>query len=161
MGSVRNRKVDKGVESMQGSQIKTKARVREHGEVFTNEREVKSMCDLIPKEVWDNIESTFLEPTCGNGNFLVEIFSRKLERCKDERDGLKALASIVGLDIQEDNVIESRKRLKDIYLSKFPNANGACLIMLSTILLNNIRCCDSLQQMQKWIEKAEPRQTAD
>lgn len=157
MGSVRNRKVDKGVGTMQSSQIKTKERVREHGEVFTNEREVKSMCDLIPQYVWDNIESTFLEPTCGNGNFLVEIYARKLERCKDERDGLKALASIVGLDIQEDNVIESRNRLKEMYLAKFKNANGNCILLLTTILLNNIRCCDSLEQMQKWIDEANEK----
>ena len=139
------------------SQIKSKKRVRDFAEVFTAEREVKAMCDLIPQEVWDNIESTFLEPTCGNGNFLVEIFSRKLEMCKDEREGLKALASIVGLDIQEDNVIESRNRLKEMYLSKFPNANGNCLVLLDTILLNNIRCCDSLEQMQKWIDKANEK----
>jgi hypothetical protein len=138
-------------------QIKSKKRVRDFAEVFTAEREVKAMCDLIPQKVWDDIESTFLEPTCGNGNFLVEIFSRKLERCKDERDGLKALASIVGLDIQEDNVIESRNRLKEMYLSKFPNANGNCLVLLATILLNNIRCCDSLEQMQKWIDKANEK----
>lgn len=155
MGSVRDRKINNSVGTMQGSQIKTKARVREHGEVFTNEREVRAMCDLISQDVWDNIESTFLEPTCGNGAFLVEIYARKLERCKDERDGLKGLASIVGLDIQEDNVIESRNRLKEMYLAKFPNANGNCLVLLATILLNNIRCCDSLEQMQKWIDENE------
>ena len=139
------------------SQIKSKKRVRDFAEVFTAEREVKAMCDIIPQEVWDNIESTFLEPTCGNGNFLVEIFSRKLESCKDERAGLKALASIVGLDIQEDNVIESRNRLKEMYLAKFQNANGNCLVLLATILLNNIRCFDSLEQMQKWIDKANEK----
>ena len=137
------------------SQIKSRKRVREFAEVFTNEREVKAMCDLIPQEVWDNIESTFLEPTCGNGNFLVEIYARKLKKCKNERDGLKALTSIVGLDIQEDNVIESRNRLKEMYLAKFPNANGNCLMILATILLNNIRCCDSLEQMNKWVEDAQ------
>ena len=136
------------------SQIKSKKRVRDFAEVFTAEREVKAMCDLIPPTVWDNIESTLLEPTCGNGNFLVEIYSRKLTKCKDEREGLKALTSIVGLDIQEDNVIESRNRLKEMYLAKFPNANGNCLVLLATILLNNIRCCDSLEQMQKWIDEA-------
>lgn len=139
-------------------QIKSKKRVRDFAEVFTAEREVKAMCDLISRDVWDNIEITFLEPTCGNGNFLVEIYARKLEKCKDEREGLKALASIVGLDIQEDNVIESRNRLKETYLAKFPNANGACLVLLATILLNNIRCCDSLEQMQKWIYENKPTQ---
>ena len=107
-------------------QVKSKQRKRDFGEVFTAEREVKAMCDLIPKETWDNIESTFLEPACGNGNFLVEILARKFERCKDEKDGLKALASIVGIDIQADNIEESRKRLYDMYLAKFPNCNSFC-----------------------------------
>lgn len=139
-------------------QIKSKKRVKEFAEVYTNEREVKAMCDLIPKETWDNIESTFLEPACGNGNFLVEIYARKLERCKTEKDGIKALASIVGIDIQQDNVYESRARLKKMYLSKFPKANKFCLYMLATILCNNIICADSLAKMQEWIDQNQPKQ---
>ena len=139
-------------------QIKSKKRVKEFAEVYTNEREFKAMCDLIPKETWDNIESTFLEPSCGNGNFLVEIYSRKLERCKDEKDGLKALASIVGIDIQQDNVDESRLRLRSMFLDKFPNANSFCLYMLATILCNNIICADSLVKMQEWIDQNQPKQ---
>ena len=49
--------------------IKSKQRVKEFAEVYTREREVKAMCDLISADVWDNIESTFLDPCCGNGNF--------------------------------------------------------------------------------------------
>ena len=131
-------------------QIKTKQRVKDFGEVFTNEREVKAMCDLIPQETWDNIASTFLEPACGNGNFLVEIYRRKLERCQTEKDGLKALASIVGIDIQADNIQESRDRLKQMYVDKFPNANEIALQMADMILKNNIMCGDSLEIMKKW-----------
>lgn len=131
-------------------QIKTKQRVKDFGEVFTNEREVKAMCDLISNETWDNIASTFLEPACGNGNFLVEIYRRKLERCQTEKDGLKALASIVGIDIQADNVQESRQRLKAMYRDKFPNANEIALQMADMILKNNIMCGDSLNIMEKW-----------
>lgn len=137
------------------TQIKSKSRVRLHGEVFTAEREVKAMCDLIPAEIWDNIESTFLEPCVGIGNFVAEILARKFERCKDEKDGLKALASIVGLDIQADNCEESRKRLYDMYCAKFPYCNSFCRAMAERILQNNIRCCDSLLQMQEWIDKME------
>ena len=139
-------------------QIKSKKRVKEFAEVYTNEREVKAMCDLIPSETWENITSTFLEPACGNGNFLVEIYARKLERCKDEKDGLKALASIVGIDIQQDNVDESRLRLRSMFLDKFPNANSFCLYMLATILCNNIICADSLAKMQEWIDQNQPKQ---
>ena len=131
-------------------QIKTKQRVKDFGEVFTNEREVKAMCDLIDRDTWNNIASTFLEPACGNGNFLVEIYRRKLERCENEKDGLKALASIVGIDIQADNVQESRQRLKQMYVDKFPNANEIALQMADMILKNNIMCGDSLEIMKKW-----------
>lgn len=140
------------------AQIKSKKRVREHGEVFTAEREVKAMCDLIPKEIWENIESTFLEPACGNGNFLVEIYARKLQFCKDEKDGLKALASIVGIDIQQDNVYESRARLRSMYIEKYPNCNNRYGLLLEKILKNNIICADSLVKMQEWIDEQKPKQ---
>lgn len=135
----------------QSKQIKSKQRVRERGEVFTAEREVKAMCDLIPEdEIWSDITKTFLEPACGTGNFLVEIFDRKLKYCKDEKDGLKALASIVGIDIQQDNVEESRKRLMTMYCEAFPKANEACLLLAAGILQNNIICGDSLKIMKEW-----------
>lgn len=130
-------------------QIKTKKRVKTYGEVFTAEREVKAMCDLIAENEW-TIESTFLEPACGNGAFLVEIFGRKLKLCANEKDGLKALASIVGIDIQADNVEESRKRLFDMYCDHFPDSNEFCKGMAKMILKNDIICGDSLKIMDKW-----------
>lgn len=125
-------------------QIKSKKRVKEFAEVFTSEREVKAMCNLIPQEVWENITSTFLEPACGTGNFLAEIYSRKLQRCKTEKDGLKALASIYGIDIQSDNVAESRLRLVDMFIDKFPEANSFARITALAIATNNIVCDDAL-----------------
>jgi hypothetical protein len=56
--------------------IKSKNRVFKHGEVFTNPREVNSMLDLVNTEC-NKIDSTFLEPACGDGNFLIEIIKRK------------------------------------------------------------------------------------
>lgn len=131
------------------SLIKSKQRVKDFGEVFTPNHIVKSMCDLIPPEQW-TIESTFLEPCCGNGNFLVEIFERKLKLCQNEKDGIKALASIVGIDIQEDNVIESRTRLKKMFLDKFHNANAFICLMVDMVIKNNIICGDSLKIMKEW-----------
>ena len=58
-------------------QIKSKQRVANHGEVFTSEREVNSMLDLVKQET-ERIDSRFLEPACGDGNFLREILNRKL-----------------------------------------------------------------------------------
>ena len=134
-------------------QIKSKNRVKEYAEVFTADREVKAMCDLIPSEVWENVKSRFLEPACGTGNFLVEILSRKYSQCKTEKDGLKALASVVGIDIQQDNVEECRERLLRQYIERFPNANELSVIMASGILKNNIICGNSLEIMKKWEEK--------
>lgn len=130
-------------------QIKSKARVREHAEVFTAQREVKAMCDLIPSEVWENIESKFLEPACGTGNFIVEILERKYQRCRNEKDGLKALASVVGVDIQEDNCHECRTRLLKQFMERFPNASELTILLASGILVNNIICGDFLNPNEK------------
>ena len=110
-------------------QIKSKKRVAEHGEVFTNEREVKAMLDLVP--LWNNanqaIDATFLEPACGDGNFLAEIITRKMNIIvksrkpnykKDqpafEKAMLVATGSIYGIDIMQDNTKECVARLYKI-----------------------------------------------
>ena len=131
-------------------QIKSKARVNKFAEVFTAEREVKAMCDMIPEEVWDDIGSTFLEPACGNGNFLVEIFKRKLQRCETPYQALIALQSIRGIDIQQDNVEESKARLFNLFVEKFPKESALFGLMAAQTLENNIICGDSLEIMKKW-----------
>lgn len=134
--------------SAKSKQIKSKERVNKFAEVFTAEREVKAMCDLIPSEVWEDIDSRFLEPACGNGNFLVEIFERKLSRCESAEQGLQALRSIYGIDIQQDNVEESKQRLFDMFVKQFPKAPAVTAIVAAQILENNIICGDSLELMK-------------
>lgn len=129
---------------MEEKLIKSKKRVKDFAEVYTPQFIVKDMCDLIPSDIWENIESSFLEPACGTGNFLAEIYARKLERCKNEKDGLKALNSIFGIDILADNVCESRQRLVDMFLAKFPNANEYAEFFAWAIVSNNIVCDDFL-----------------
>lgn len=136
-------------------QIKSKQRVKAFAEVFTAEREVKAMCDLIPAKIWKRIDSTFLEPACGTGNFLVEILARKYKPCKTPKDGLKALASVVGIDIQADNCEECRKRLLEQYIENFPTANSMAIAMAYKILQNNIICGDSLKIQEQWIKTNE------
>lgn len=101
------------------SQIKSKKRVSNFGEVFTAEREVKAMCDLVKQET-ERIESRFLEPACGNGNFLVEILRCKLSKCSNEEEAITACSSIYGVDIVEDNIIECRQRLQNLVSQYFP-----------------------------------------
>lgn len=129
--------------------IKSKKRVKDFAEVYTPSWLVKDMCNLVPPEQW-TIESTFLEPACGNGNFLAEIAERKFALCKTPKDGLKALASIVGIDIQQDNVEESRTRLLRLYTEHFPTASDTAILLASGILKNNIMQGDSLKIMEKW-----------
>ena len=62
----------------QERQVVSKQRVADHGEVYTAKREVNAMLDLV-KEETERIDSRFLEPACGTGNFLVEILNRKME----------------------------------------------------------------------------------
>ena len=127
------------------NQIKNKKRVKDFAEVYTAEREVKSMCDLIPLDIWQDIVATFLEPACGNGAFLKEILSRKLANCITPAQGLCALESIYGIDIQSDNVEESKQALFDIYLKKFGKSCAIYGYLAMMILDRNIVCADSLK----------------
>ena len=104
-------------------QVKSKKRVADHGEVFTNEREVNAMLDLVKNET-ERIDSRFLEPACGNGNFLAEVLRRKLKVVDQrygnnqmdwERYAVIAVSSIYGVDILEDNAKECRERLYVIF----------------------------------------------
>ena len=105
--------------------IKSKERVKQHGEVFTPDSIVNDMLDLTDKgldteDIWKYIDTTYLEPSCGNGNFLVRILDRKLEKVqklpKDQQELalLHAVSSIYAVDIQKDNVEESRERLLNL-----------------------------------------------
>ena len=108
-------------------QIKSRQRVADHGEVYTAEREVKAMCDLVSDEC-SRIDSRFLEPACGDGNFLAEILSRKLAAVKKkykksvidyEKNALLAVSSIYGVDILADNVSVCRERLFKIWRKEY------------------------------------------
>lgn len=140
-----------------GKQIKSKKRVTDHGEVYTNEREVNAMLDLVKEEA-EKITSTFLEPACGNGNFLVEILRRKLSSVAkiygssigDYRlHMIEAVSTIYGVDIQEDNVQESRKRLLDICIKEFSDSYGTApsdglVKALKCVMERNIVCGNTL-----------------
>ena len=86
--------------------IKSKERVHKFGEVFTPEWVVRDMCDMLEREspgAFDP-ERTFLEPTCGEGAFVLEILRRKFRKCKTPSDYRTALKSVYAMEIQADNV---------------------------------------------------------
>lgn len=124
-------------------QIKSKQRVAEHGEVFTAEREVNAMLDLVRQET-ERIDSRFLEPACGNGNFLVEILRRKLLLVHSEVELVQAVGSIYGIDIMQDNVAECRERLLGVIERNYGMINGDLLATIKHVLKRNILWGDAL-----------------
>ena len=138
-------------------QVKSKQRVADHGEVFTAEREVKAMCDLVRSET-ERIESRFLEPACGDGNFLVEILRRKLAVVKGrygknahdyERYSVLSVTSLYGVDILPDNADACRARLFGIWDEEYRaavkgSADERCRDAVRFILERNIVCGDAL-----------------
>ena len=137
-------------------QVRSRRRVVDHGEVFTAEREVNAMLDLVGAET-ERIESRFLEPACGNGNFIAEVLRRKLavvaaryRRSPDEyqRYAFLAVSSIYGVDILADNVGECRERLFRIVekdaRSNIAAVDPAFLDTVRYVLEKNILCGDAL-----------------
>lgn len=132
------------------TQIKSKERVLAYGEVFTNPREVNAMLDLVKPET-DRIDSRFLEPACGDGNFLIEILRRKLAICETrvtakrytqlqyEHDAVWAVSSIYGIEIQEDNASACRERLLNYFMERYnqlfkSKCKAACIESVRYIL---------------------------
>ena len=143
--------------------IKSRERVTDHGEVFTGEREVNAMLDLVKQET-DRVDSRFLEPACGDGNFLAEILRRKLAAAKKraipprkrkpiplefEKQSVIAVASLYGVDILIDNVIACRDRLYNIWNEEYEaicgkETDNQCREAVRFILSRNIVCGNAL-----------------
>ena len=138
-------------------QVKSRQRVVDHGEVFTAEREVNAMLDLVKTET-ERIDSRFLEPACGNGNFIAEVLRRKLavvasryrkSPLEYQRYAFLAVSSIYGVDILADNVGECRERLfriveKDARSNIKGSVEPAFLDAVRYVLEKNILCGDAL-----------------
>lgn len=152
------------------SQTKTRERIRDLAEVFTNEREVNAMLDLVPDMFPSDsrprdIGRTFLEPACGAGNFLVAILDRKLAYVKYgtiyrskttfEAAVLKALSCIYGVDIDAENVGQSRQFLKadvahhmNVHLNTYPSTEGFWSAV-DVILGTNVIQADTLKDARE------------
>lgn len=141
-------------------QIKSKERVAAHGEVFTNTREVNAMLDLVKQET-ERLDSRFLEPACGDGNFLIEILRRKLAICEArvkakqytqilyEQNAVLAVSSIYGIELLQDNAEACRKRLFNFFLQQYQalfksRCKDACIESIGYILSKNIIIGDAL-----------------
>lgn len=111
--------------------VKSRQRMADHGEVFTPEWMVEAMLDLVKVET-ERIDSRFLEPACGRGNFLVRILRRKLAAVelkygKSEFErvnyAMLALMCIYGIELLADNIVECRENVVEI-LAEYLNLNG-------------------------------------
>lgn len=157
-------------------QIKSKARVAAHGEVFTNEREVNAMLDLVKQET-ERLDSRFLEPACGDGNFLIEILRRKLAICEArvkarqysqlqyEQNAIMAVSSIYGIELLPDNARACRERLLNYFIGQYQalfksKCKDACIESVRYILSKNIIIGDALTYKRvdmpgEWIHISE------
>ena len=121
----RNRAYMSGIE-------RDKLRVKATGEVFTPTKLVQEILDEMPHELFSNPEKTFIDPACGDGQFLSEVLIRKMQ---SGISFITALANIYGVDIMQDNIDLCRKRL----------ACGSDNSLVVQILNRNIICKDALK----------------
>lgn len=146
----------------QEKQVVSKQRVADHGEVYTAKREVNAMLDLV-KEETERIDSRFLEPACGNGNFLVEILSRKMvavrkkfskNRYEYDLASAQAVSSMYGVELLPDNVETCQNRLLQQYLETYQqhqhvDASPELERCIRFLLMKNILCGDALTMLQQ------------
>ena len=135
------------------SLVRSKQRVTDHGEVFTPTEIVEAMINLVADEA-ERIDSRFLEPACGSGNFLIPVLDRKLATVRTRYGGsdfekhhhaLLALMSIYGIEILEDNVHECRQNLLETFTSFVGSDAGQdCVDAATAVLAANIVQGDAL-----------------
>jgi hypothetical protein len=116
--------------------VRSKERQQKHGEVFTPDFLVERMLAMIPEEIWNDPTKTFLEPSCGNGNFIIAIIRKKILHGSTIE---QALRTTFGIEILEDNVRECRSRIYDEFLMFETNQRE-----LMEIVQANIKCRDFL-----------------
>jgi hypothetical protein len=110
-----------------------KLRVKETAEVFTPTPLVQEILNNLPQELFEDVSKTFLDPSCGDGQFLSEVVIRKMERSECSLE--EALSTTYGVDIMEDNIKLCKERLAG------PNPTKEVL----DILDKNIVCADALK----------------
>ena len=128
------------------SLVKSRQRVIDHGEVFTPSWMVDAMLDLVKDEA-ERIDSRFLEPACGSGNFLVPVLKRKLVTVEArygksdfERSNyaLLSLMCIYGIDLLEDNAKECRANLLDVF-SDYLGVDESCALYQAAMCVLRVK----------------------
>jgi hypothetical protein len=143
-------------------QIKTKERVEEYGEVFTPKEIVNAMLDLVKPET-ERIDSRFLEPACGSGNFLVEVLRRKLDAVESKYGAsesekklhsIQSMMCIYGIELLPDNVAECRGNLLQVLGEYFDLDDSDDFTLAAKFVMSqNIVQGDAI----KYLTKIDPR----
>jgi len=138
------------------SLVKSKQRVADHGEVFTPPWMVEEMLDLVKGET-ERIDSRFLEPACGSGNFLIQILRRKLAavelkygRSEFEKRhfALFGVMCIYGIELLPDNIAECRDNLLEIFAQYLCLESGDDLYRAASfVLVQNLVHGDALTML--------------
>jgi tRNA G46 methylase TrmB len=115
---------------------------KKFGATFTPPELVVQMLDKLPKSQFEDPTKTFLDPSCGNGNFLVEILKRKIA---NKHPILLALLTTYGIEIQENHAEECRQRLYDIAINDGRVYNEESKELFKSIINHNIVCADTLK----------------
>jgi len=131
--------------------IRSNKRVSEHGEVFTPPHIVKDMHNLLDMDVWADKTLIYLEPTCGNGQFLVQAIQKKLDA---GLSCLEAVNTVFGMDIMPDNIEESRLRILTIFMERVKKQKKgpqkAKVLRIASIIVHNIfQVKDSIDFMSR------------
>ena len=136
--------------------IKSKKRVRDHGEVFTPPHIVKEMISLVPDYVWSDPSKIMLEPSCGTGNFVVEMIRKKISSgCTP----LQAIETTFAVDILMDNVSTTRRRILDEIYDQIDDKGfrrAVCIIHYNIFkVTNTLETLEELENMPLYTDKKQ------
>lgn len=108
------------------------------------------MLDCLKKESPDafDIDKTFLEPSCGTGNFVVEVYRRKLNKCRSQKDAERCLRSLWCIELLPDNMQECRNRVIDLF-----KYYGFEELPFDEVFEKQFLIGDSLEIQRKWAEE--------
>ena len=139
-----------------GYGVTKEEKIDKYGEVFTPEWVVRKMCDMMEQESGDAFlpEKTFLEPSCGEGIFIIEILRRKFQHCKTKEDYMTSVRSVYGFEIQTDNVEKCIRNVIDFCGQHFKVTKRDEMEIGDHVIL-----CDGLKIMKMLAEgkeKAKP-----
>lgn len=138
--------------------VKSKQRVADHGEVFTPAWLVEAMLDVVKGET-ERIDSRFLEPACGSGNFLVQILRRKLAAVEvkygksdfEKRHyALFAVMCIYGIELLPDNIADCRANMLEILADYLELEDSDALYRAASYVLSQNLVHGDALKMRTW-----------